>query len=327
MATAILRLNFVQPHLDAKELSARYQAGLEMARFADQHGFMSITQEEHHGADDGWSPSPLVTAGAILASTKNVMVSISALLVPLHDPLRIAEDIAVLDHLSGGRIAVIGGLGYRPEEYAAHGKDWAGRGKLMDECVAALLGAWSGEPFEYQGRTVKVTPAPLTKPHPMFFIGGTSKAAVRRAVRFNLPIFFAAPVPELKDYFDQLHAEQGTQGFSMMPEAGFFHTFLHEDPDQAWAEYGHHFFHEAWTYHSWQTSDIRSAVHSHATTPEELREEGIYRILTPDEAISMAKADPNLSFAFHPLIGGMPIDAAWSSLQLYADKVLPALTA
>jgi alkanesulfonate monooxygenase SsuD/methylene tetrahydromethanopterin reductase-like flavin-dependent oxidoreductase (luciferase family) len=326
MPTAILRLNFVQPNIDAKELSARYQAGLEMARFADQHGFMSVTQEEHHGADNGWSPSPLVTAGAILASTKNIMVSISALLVPLHDPLRIAEDIAVIDLMSGGRLIVIGGLGYRPSEYEAHGKDWAGRGKLMDECVAALLGAWTGEPFEYQGRTVKVTPAPLTKPHPTFFIGGTSKAAVRRAVRFNLPIFFAAPVPELKEYFDQLHAEQGTEGLAMVPESGFFHTFLAEDPDQAWAQYGHHLFHEASTYHSWQTSDIRSAVHSYATSPEELRAEGIYRILTPDEAIAMGKADPMVNFAFHPLIGGMPIDAAWQSLQLYADKVLPALT-
>lgn len=326
MPNAILRLNFVQPHVDANELRSRYQAGIEMARFADQHGFMSVTHEEHHGADNGWSPSPLVTAGAVLASTTNVAVTISALLVPLHDPLRIAEDIAVLDLLSGGRIAVIGGLGYRPEEYAAHGKDWKHRGKLMDECVGALLGAWTGEPFEYQGRTVKVTPAPLSRPHPMFFIGGTSRPAVRRAVRFNLPISFAAPMPELEEYFHQLHAEQGTTGVALAPPTGFYHTFLAEDPDKAWAELGEHFFHEAWTYHSWQTDDISSAVHSRATNPAELREEGIYRILTPDEAISAARADPAFTFAFHPLVGGMPIDRGWASLQLYADKVLPALT-
>ena len=78
-------------------------------------------------------------------------MSISALLVPLHDPLRIAEDIAVLDLMSGGRLLIIGGMGYRPEEYAAHGKDWTNRGKLMDECVDALLKAWTGEPFEYRG--------------------------------------------------------------------------------------------------------------------------------------------------------------------------------
>ena len=325
MANAVLRLNFVQPDIDAKQLSARYKAGLEMARFADKHGFMSVTLEEHHGADDGWSPAPLATAAAILASTERVGVMLMALLVPLHDPLRIAEDIAVIDLLSGGRLMVVGGLGYRPEEYAAHQKDWKGRGKLMDECVAALLGAWTGEPFEYRGETVKVTPAPLTKPHPPFFIGGTSKPSVRRAIKFNLPIFFAAPVPELKAYYEELQAETGAQGFAMMPEGNFSHHWIAEDPDKAWAEFGHHLFHEAWTYHSWQTDDIKSAVHSSATTVEELRAEGMYTIITPDEAIALAKADPAFMFNFHPMVGGMPIDTAWETLQLWEDKVLPAL--
>jgi alkanesulfonate monooxygenase SsuD/methylene tetrahydromethanopterin reductase-like flavin-dependent oxidoreductase (luciferase family) len=325
MANAVLRLNFVQPDIDPAQLSARYKAGLEMAKFADAHGFMSVTLEEHHGADDGWSPAPLATAAAILGSTQNIGVMIMALLVPLHDPLRIAEDIAVIDNLSGGRLMVVGGLGYRPEEYAAHQKDWKGRGKLMDECVAALLGAWTGEPFEYRGETVKVTPAPFTKPHPMFFIGGTSKPSVRRAIKFNLPIFFAAPVPELKAYYDELQAETGAQGFAMMPEGKFAHHWIAEDPDKAWAEVGHHLFHEAWTYHSWQTDDIKSAVHSSATTVDELRAEGMYTIITPDEAVALATADPTFMFNFHPLVGGMPIETAWETLELWKDKVLPAL--
>lgn len=326
MPTAILRLNFIQPGLEPNEMSARYKAGLDMAAFADQHGFMAITNEEHHGADNGWSPSPLVTASAILSRTKNVMVSISALLVPLHDPLRIAEDIAVIDLLSGGRLAVIGGLGYRPEEYAAHGKDWSKRGALMDECVDVLLKAWTGEPFEYRGTTVRVTPKPFTQPHPPFMIGGTSKAAVRRAVRFGLPISFAAPVPDLMAYYYELCEKEGKQGFATMPAQGFAHHFIAEDPDKAWAEVGHHLLHEAATYSAWQTPDIKSAVHSHATTPEELRAEGIYRIITPDEAIKLAKeGGPEFAFALHPLCGGMPIDRGWEFLQLFVDKVLPAL--
>jgi alkanesulfonate monooxygenase SsuD/methylene tetrahydromethanopterin reductase-like flavin-dependent oxidoreductase (luciferase family) len=326
MPTAILRLNFIQPGLEPNEMSARYQAGLDMANFADDNGFMAVSNEEHHGADNGWSPSPLVTAGAILARTKNVMVSISALLVPLHDPLRIAEDIAVIDLLSGGRLLVIGGLGYRPEEYAAHGKDWANRGALMDECVSVLLQAWTGEPFEFRGTTVRVTPKPFTQPMPMFMLGGTSKAAVRRAVRFGLPISFAAPMPELMAYYYELCEKEGKQGFASMPPAGFSHHFIAEDPDKAWAEIGHHLLHEATTYGAWQTKDIKSAVHSHAQTTEQLRAEGIYRIITPDEAIAEAKAGgPDFAFAFHPLCGGMPIDRGWEFLQIYADKVKPAL--
>jgi alkanesulfonate monooxygenase SsuD/methylene tetrahydromethanopterin reductase-like flavin-dependent oxidoreductase (luciferase family) len=324
MAIAILRLNFIQPGLEPNELSARYKAGIDLAAWADEHGFMAVSHEEHHGADNGWSPSPLVTAGMVFARTKTIGVAISALLVPLHDPLRIAEDIAVLDLYSGGRLTVIGGLGYRPSEYAAHGKSWEHRGALMDECVDVMLKAWTGEPFEFRGTTVKVTPTPLSKPHPLFMLGGTSKVACRRAARFGLPISFAASVPELEAYYYEKCAEYGTSGFATAPPAAFSHQFIHEDPDKAWAELGHHFLHEATTYADWQTPDIKSAVHSHARTVEDLRAEGIYTVITPDEAIAKAKAEGDqAAFAFHPLIGGMPIDEAWRSMQLYADAVLP----
>lgn len=97
-----------------------------------------------------------------------------------------------------------------------------------------------------------------------------------------------------------------------------------EDPDRAWAEFGRHFFHEASTYASWQTPDIKSAVHSHATTPEELRAEGIYQVLTPDECVARAQAQGELAaFNLHPLVGGMPVDEGWKSLQLFVDEVLP----
>jgi alkanesulfonate monooxygenase SsuD/methylene tetrahydromethanopterin reductase-like flavin-dependent oxidoreductase (luciferase family) len=326
MSTAIMRLNFIQPGLEPTEMSARYKAGLDMAKFAEDNGFMAVTLEEHHGADNGWSPTPLLMAGAVFSRTSTIAVSISALLVPLHDPLRIAEDIAVLDLMSGGRLSVIGGIGYRPEEYAAHGKDWANRGKLMDEAVSVMLQAWTGEPFEYRGTTVRVTPKPLSKPMPPFMLGGTSRAAVRRAVRFGLPIFFAAPVPDLMAYYYELCEKEGKQGFAMMPDAGFHHHFIAEDPDKAWAEIGHHLLHEASTYASWQTADIKSAVHSHASTVDELRAEGIYRIITPDEAIDEAKAGgEQFTFNFHPLCGGMPIDRGWEFLQLYVDEVAPHL--
>lgn len=326
MPTAIMRLNFIQPGIEPKEMSARYQAGLEMATWADDHGFMAVSQEEHHGVPNGWSPSPLIGAGAILSRTKNLAVSISALLVPLHDPLRIAEDIAVLDLMAPGRISVIGGIGYRPEEYAAHGKDWKNRGKLMDECIDTMLKAWTGEPFEYHGNTVQVTPKPVSAPPPLM-LGGTSRAAARRAARFGLPMFLAASMPEVETYYYEQCKEHGTQGFAMAPGADFAHHWIADDPDKAWAEVGQYLLHEAALYGSWQTPDISSAVGSHASTVEELRAEGIYTIITPDEAVEMATAGGDaFSFNMHPLCGGMPIDRGWEFLQIYADKVLPRLT-
>src|SRR3954454_9533383 len=153
MPYAVVRFNCIQPGLEPVEMSARYQAFVDMAGYADEHGLQAISLEEHHGAANGWSPSPLVMAGLAFGRTKRLQITISALLVPLHDPLRIAEDIAVLDLASGGRLIVIAGIGYRPEEYAAHGKDWSRRGALMDEAITAMLNAWTGEPFEYNGTT------------------------------------------------------------------------------------------------------------------------------------------------------------------------------
>src|SRR5204863_1916207 len=122
-------------------------------------------------------------AGLIFGRASTLSVTISALLTPLHDPLRIAEDIAVLDLASGGRLTTIAGIGYRPEEYAMFEKDWEHRGALQDEVVDTLLKAWTAEPFEYHGHTVRVTPRPFTEPHPPLMLGGTSKAAMRRAAK------------------------------------------------------------------------------------------------------------------------------------------------
>jgi alkanesulfonate monooxygenase SsuD/methylene tetrahydromethanopterin reductase-like flavin-dependent oxidoreductase (luciferase family) len=323
VSVKIIRFNQVQPGCEPGEMSARYKASIDMAAYADEHGFDAVTLEEHHGVDDGWSPSPLITAGLIFGRCPRIPVSISALLVPLHDPLRIAEDIAVLDLASGGgRLSVIAGIGYRPEEYAQHGKSFPDRGKLMDESLEAMLAAWTGEPFEYRGTTVRVTPKPITPAQAMLMVGGTSKPAARRAARLGLGFFTADNIPELEAYYQDKRAEYGTEGFCLMPAEGFFHVFVHEDPDQAWAKLGQHFLHEATRYSAWQTPDISSAVHSHAATAEDLRAEGIYRILTPDEAVALGA---DASYALHPLVGGMPIDDAWQSLTLFTEQVLPRL--
>ena len=112
---SVVRFNCIQPGLEPNEMATRYQAFVDMAGYADEHGLQAISLEEHHGAESGWSPSPLVMAGLVFGRTKRIMATINALLVPLHDPLRIAEDIAVLDLASGGRLVVTGGIGYRDE--------------------------------------------------------------------------------------------------------------------------------------------------------------------------------------------------------------------
>ncbi|MDH6439747.1 alkanesulfonate monooxygenase SsuD/methylene tetrahydromethanopterin reductase-like flavin-dependent oxidoreductase (luciferase family) [Streptomyces sp. SAI-144] len=321
MPVTVVRFNLVEPGATPASLSARYRAALDMAAYADEHGITTVQTEEHHGVDNNWLPSPFAFAGAVFGATRRIAVTVSAVIGPLHDPLRLAEEIAVLDLLSGGRLVTVAGIGYRPEEYALFDVEWKRRGRLQDELLETLLKAWTGEEFEYRGRTVRITPRPFTDPHPLLLVGGSSRAAARRAARLGLPFFPSAHLPELEAYYKERLVEYGTEGWTMMPTAETPLLHIAENPDDAWARHVEHFLHEARTYASWQSGDIRSAVRSAAASVEELRAEGVYRILTPDECVEQGLDN----LVLHPLAGGMPVEEGWRSLRLFAERVLPAL--
>ncbi len=326
MTTVAMRFDMRRPAISDAAPADLYRAAIEMSAWADANGVDSLTVSEHHGVDDGYLPSPAVMLSAIAAVTKRISLNVSAVLAPLHDPLRLAEDMAVLDLVSGGRLSIVLGMGYRPVEYEMFGRSWKGRGKAFDEIIETLQAAWTGEPFEYHGRTVQVTPRPVQQPHPILFIGGSSPAAAKRAARFGLGFFPAVGEAELGEIYRQASLEhQGHEGFCLLPEGpGFVH--LAEDPDKAWAEIGEHILYEAKVYASWQLPGQRSHVTDYAQTVDELRAGGTYVILTPEQCIELTRGLGEMgSLIFHPLIGGMPPEQAWSSLELLGSKVLPAI--
>ena len=326
MAIHIVRFDLRRPGFVNTPRQELYAAALDMAAYADEHGFSGITLSEHHGTEDGYLPAPLTLAACMVGRTQGISISIAALLVPLHEPLELAETMAVLDVASRGRVAVTAGLGYRPEEYAMFDKDWKGRGALFDECLETMLRAWTGEPFEYRGRTVRVTPEPFTKPHPALFVGGLSRAAARRAARFGLPFQPSSNSDDLAHIYQAECAKHGIEnGVILRPGSGE-QIFVSEDPDKTWAEIGHHLLHDATVYAGWQQPGQVSAVHSNATTAEELRSEGKYRILTPEQCIERGHSQgPRATFVLHPMCGGIAPERAWESLRLYATRVLPEL--
>lgn len=324
MGLSIIRFDMRAPAFSSASPRDLYAAALDMAAWADEHDFVTITVSEHHGTEDGYLPSPLVMAGVLAGRTRRIGISVMALLVPLGDPLRLAEEIAVLDLASGGRLAVCAGLGYRPEEYAAAGRDFARRGKLLDEALHKMLCAWSDEPVEHNGVKVDVTPKPLTKPHPLLLVGGGSRAAARRAARFGLPFAPQIDDPALFDLYESECRRLGvTNGFVVRPGDGAM-TFVSEDPDRTWREIGRHWLHDAKTYAAWARHGVPSAVTSKAQTVDELRSEGKYRVLTPEQCVATAKErGPAATFVHFPLAGGTPPELAWRSLELYASDVLP----
>jgi alkanesulfonate monooxygenase SsuD/methylene tetrahydromethanopterin reductase-like flavin-dependent oxidoreductase (luciferase family) len=328
VALSVIRFDMRQPGRSPREAGASYAAALEMAEWADARGFDMLVLSEHHFTDDGYLSSPLVMAGIVAGRTKKIPINVAALLVPLHDPVRLAEDIAVLDLASGGRVSYVVGLGYRPVEYAGFGREWKARGKRFDACLETMLQAWTGEPFEWNGETVQVTPRPLQQPHPLLFVGGSGPAAAKRAARFGLGLFPSTPDPELERIYLDECARLGREPGMVALPGGPGTLFVAEDPDKFWAQIGEHLLHDAMTYRSWQTEDIRSHVKADATTVDELRAEGVYQVLTPDECVALAtEMGPTGGLTHHPLCGGAPPELGWSSLELFVDQVLPRLRA
>jgi len=152
----------------------RYREALELAAHAERVGFDSVWLSEHHFMPDGYTPSLLVLAAAIAARTERIGIGTGVLLAPLHNAVRLAEDAATAQLLSGGRLVLGVAQGWRREEFDGIGVPYRGRHLLFEEIVRTLREAWGDGP---------VTPKP--DPPPPLWIGGVSESAVRRAGRMG----------------------------------------------------------------------------------------------------------------------------------------------
>ncbi len=151
---------------------------------AEAAGFDSFWVSEHHGLPDGYLPSPLTALAALTTVTSRITLGTGVVLAPLQHPLRLAEDAAMVDLLSGGRLVLGLGIGYAEQEYRAFGVAPATRGARLDALVGALRQAWTGEEFSCPALDldrVRVTPAPGRRIP--IWLGGYADAAVARAGR------------------------------------------------------------------------------------------------------------------------------------------------
>jgi alkanesulfonate monooxygenase SsuD/methylene tetrahydromethanopterin reductase-like flavin-dependent oxidoreductase (luciferase family) len=299
-----------------------YAACLDQCAWAEAHGFDVVALSEHHGVDDGYLSAPVTLAAAIAGRTKRLQINIAAVLVPLHDPVRLAEQLAVVQLVSGGRLSLVAGLGYRDEEFQMAGVDRRQRGRLLEEYVGVMRQAWSGEPFEWRGRTVRATPVPPSPP--MVLIGGSTEKAARRAARLHAGFFPAIADAALAAAYEEECARQGFTGFVVMPGGpGFVH--VSNDPERDWARIAPHALYDARTYAAWQPPGQRSQVHVAGNTLDELRRSGVYRVVTPDECVALAEEYGRV--LLHPLMGGLSPTLAWESLELFERAVLARLKA
>jgi probable F420-dependent oxidoreductase len=158
------------------------------AQLAEASGFDSCFFGEHHQDADGFLPSPLIVATAVAASTRRLNVGTSVILLPLHHPVRVAEDAVTLDIVSKGRLIVGVGIGYQPADFRAFGVPMEHRMALFEEGIEILRRCWAGEPFTFRGthyalEDVQVRPRPFQAGGPPLWIGASVPAAARRAGR------------------------------------------------------------------------------------------------------------------------------------------------
>ena len=303
---------------DAAERAALYAATLEMCEWADTRGGIAMVSQ-HHAVEDGYLPSPVPLASAIAARTTTMPISVAALLLALYEPVKLAEDLAVLDLISRGRVSYVIGIGYRDEEFDLFGVDRRTRARVVEERIDVLKRLWAGESVEVDGRTARVTPLPFTPGGPMLAYGGGTEAAARRAGRLGMYFFAESHDRSLKEVYRQAAAEAGVRPVGCaFPTAGVPLTvFVADDPDKAWAELGEHLLVDAAGYGSWKTRATGTASGSFATTVDELRaENGAYQVLTPDEAAAIVAR--GIPLGLQPLVGGLPPDVAWPYLEAAA---------
>jgi probable F420-dependent oxidoreductase len=316
-----------------------YREVLDLVRLAETLGFDSAWVSEHHGSSDGYLPSLLPVLAAFAAATDRIGLGTGVMLTPFHDPIRLAEDAAVVDQLSGGRLILGLGLGWRDEEFRMFGQPVEERVKRTVDTVEILRRAWTGERFSFDGKIysydrVKVTPTPARQPGPPIYLGGFTEQAVERAGRLGDGyIRSRGGVADGKEALAQAEAgaRDGGKNASALGFAQLQNAFVWADGD-AWeiAKAGAN--HQIATYAAWREGHD-TPEHDSLEVPDAT---AIARELTPSGSpaeIALALRPWVDAFGdreeFHLIVRlhypGMDFETASRAVELFGEEVLPAL--
>jgi len=171
-----------------------YSSGIEQIVRSEEVGYDWVNLTEHHVTDDGYCPALMPVLGALATATETIGLSTGMVILTLHHPIRIAEEAAVVDLISGGRLTLGIAAGYRELEFEAFGIPYERRGKRFEESIEILQRSWTGEAFSFDGEIfqipeVTVRPRPAQRPGPKLWLGGLSNPALRRAALHDSPSF------------------------------------------------------------------------------------------------------------------------------------------
>jgi len=304
-----------------------YAQSLEQIAWAETIGFDSVWLTEHHFVDDGYTPSPLVLAAAISQRTQRMRIGTNLMLLPIADPIRLAEDSAALSLLSGGRFDLGVGLGYRQLEFDYFNRQLSHRPSLMEEGVAIIRQAWSGEPVNFHGKRYQVqdlTVAPAPERLPRILMGGMAPVAIERAARIGDGFLSTGGIGH-EDYLSALNKVGKTrdQGAIFAGHWGI----IDADPERAAVQVGDYALYQTNQYVAWGAFGPPAETPQFPDSATALRE-GMYELHDAASAVA-ALTELLLQYPeikdihFWAQFPGEPVASGSQRIQYMADHVLP----
>jgi alkanesulfonate monooxygenase SsuD/methylene tetrahydromethanopterin reductase-like flavin-dependent oxidoreductase (luciferase family) len=284
-----LLYDFSNPPHSGRTISQSYAETLELVELSETLGYDDVWLGEHHFTD--FLVSTLAVASAIAVRTNRLSIAQSVSLVPLHNPLRLAEDTATVDILSNGRFIWGPGLGYRPIEFEGFGIEKRHRVSIFEEGLEVVVQAWTQPAVNFSGRhfnfrNVEVRPQPVQRPRPPIWIGGLSRPAIHRAARLGDGLI-AGGRRAYEWYVEglQLAGRPVTDVQIAGPPKAFI--MVDEDPERLWQDVGESLLYQhnrniTWYGPSGQWSPLGKEL---VESWEDLKTSPSYAICTPEEAV------------------------------------------
>jgi probable F420-dependent oxidoreductase len=325
------------PPTSNRTLHQEYSEYLDLVRTVEFTGLDSAWVSEHHFAGDGYLPSLLPLLAAFAAVTNRIELGTGVVLAPFHDPIRLAEDFAVVDQISGGRVICGLGIGWREEEFRAFDIDVKSRVRRTSEIVEILRRAWTEDRFDFDGKHysykgVAVTPKPARVPP--ILLGGFVDDAIRRAGRIaDGYISSRAEVRRVKEAFEMAAEERAKAGHEGPPVVGILqNAFVTEDPEHDWPMVRDGIGHQLGVYAGWRAGTDVAGKPLEVKPPDEetIRRTTAYG--TPAEVIEYLSPlagvlgdFPEAHLVLRMHYPGMDAAPAARAIQLLGTEVAPAL--
>jgi alkanesulfonate monooxygenase SsuD/methylene tetrahydromethanopterin reductase-like flavin-dependent oxidoreductase (luciferase family) len=321
--------DFRNPEPWRQDFETFYAQRLDQIAAAEEAGFDSVWLTEHHFCNDGYTPSPLVLAGAIGARTRRMRIGTNLMLLPLHDPVRMAEDSATLSLTTGGRFDLGVGIGYRQLEFDQFQRKLSHRPSLVEEGIEIIRRSWSGEAVNFSGKRftvgdLRVTPAPVHTPD--ILLGGMVEPAIERAARVADGFLCTGGIG-LDIYSEALqkHGKKPEDGKAIL---GCW-AIIAEDPEAEAARIGDHVLYQINEYIKWGAFGPPDQTPLFEDAPTAI-ENGLYELWDADMAVEklgqLVEDFPMIrDIHFWAQFPGESVESGNGRLNYIAEKVLPRL--